>query len=391
MEIKLGKHTIGTSSPVYFIADIASNHNGDLQKAKELIHACAESGVNAIKMQNFQAHSIVSDEGFKNLKGVKTHQSKWETSVYDSYHAASIPLDWTLTLKELAESLHMDYFTSPYSRELTKAVAPHVSAFKLGSGDITWHDHIAYMAGFGKPLLIATGASTLEEVKMAVEVAQQHTSDILLMQCNTNYTATHGEEVEKTIDRFANINLKVLATYAELWPTMLLGLSDHTHGSLTVLAAVGLYNCVAVEKHFTLDSTQKGQDHSFSMMPKEWLKMVNQTKMLKENSTPQDDFSKRYQLVKEIAEDAQYLDVVLGDGVKKLSENEKNTVIVQRRAIRATENLPPGHILTQADLNFLRPCPLDALPPYQVETILGKKLANKVSKGDYIKITDVEK
>jgi N-acetylneuraminate synthase len=117
LKINIGKHTIGKDKPVYFIADIASNHNGDLEKAKELVMACAESGVNAVKMQNFTAKTIVSDYGFKNLSKVKTHQSKWETSVFDSYDAASIPLDWTLELKELAISHGMDYFTSSYSTE----------------------------------------------------------------------------------------------------------------------------------------------------------------------------------------------------------------------------------------------------------------------------------
>lgn len=376
--------------PVYFIADIASNHNGNLSKAKELIHACAESGVNAIKMQNFQAKTIVSDYGFKTLKSVVTHQSQWETSVFDSYHAASIPLDWTLELKALSENLGMDYFTSPYSPELTKAVAPHVSAFKLGSGDITWHEQIEYMSGFGKPLLIATGASTLAEVKMAVHSAQKHTDDIILMQCNTNYTATHGEDISKTKERFSNINLKVLQTYASIWSNMLLGLSDHTHGHLTVLGAVGLYNCVAVEKHFTLDSSQKGQDHPFSMMPQEWQNMVDKTKVLKENININDDFKSRYQIVKDLADDAEHLDLIIGDGIKEISKNEENTIIVQRRAIRAKHDLIKGQKIEKNDLEVLRPCPKDALPPYKMKDIEGKILNNNILAGEHLKLSDFE-
>lgn len=390
MGFKIGNHLIAQSSPVYFIADIASNHNGDLQKAKELIHACASSGVDAVKMQNFSASTIVSDYGFKHLKGVKTHQSKWETSVYESYDAASIPLDWTLELKTLAEDLGMDYFTSPYSPELTKAVAPHVSAFKLGSGDITWHEQIALMSGFGKPIIIATGASNLDEVKMAVQTAKQHTDDIILMQCNTNYTAQHGEAKALTRERFSNINLKVLETYAKIWPNMLLGLSDHTHGHLTVLGAVGLYDCVAVEKHFTLDNTQKGQDHPFSMMPNEWQNMVNKTKILKERIKTEHSFEDRYQLVKEISDDAEYLDLIIGDGVKSISKNEANTIIVQRRAIRAKQELKKGHKVERNDLEVLRPCPKEALPPYLMKDLIGKVLQRDIVAGDYITFSDFE-
>jgi len=389
MAIKIEENNIGKKYPVYFIADIASNHNGDLSKAKELLYACSESGVNAVKMQNFSAESIVSDFGFRNLSDVKSHQGQWKTSVFESYKAASIPFEWTLELKNLAEKLGMDYFTSPYSPELTKAVEPYVSAFKLGSGDITWHEQIELMSSFGKPIIIATGASDIEEVKMAVHVAQKHTDDIILMQCNTNYTAKKNEDISKTKARFSNINLKVLETYANIWSNMALGLSDHTHGDLTVLAAVGLYGCCVVEKHFTLDNSQEGQDHPFSMMPEEWLAMVNNTAKLKREIKADDSYENRFAKIKAIAKDAEYLDLIIGDGEKKISDNETQTVIVQRRAIRAKHNLKEGMRLTKNDLEVLRPCPTDGLPPYEIDKISGKTINRSIEKGDYIKLTDI--
>ena len=111
--IQIKQKKVGPDYPVYFIADVASNHCGSLSQAKELIHACAESRVDAVKMQNFSAETIVSDYGFKNLSTVKTHQSGWKQSVFDSYKAASIPLEWTIELRELAEKLGLHYFTSP--------------------------------------------------------------------------------------------------------------------------------------------------------------------------------------------------------------------------------------------------------------------------------------
>ena len=279
--IQIKQRKVGPDYPVYFIADIASNHCGSLTQAKELIHACAESRVDAVKMQNFSAETIVSDYGFKNLSGVKTHQSGWKQSVFDSYKAASIPLDWTLELKALSDKLGLHYFTSPYSIELVHAVAPHVCAFKLGSGDITWHEEIAAMCEKKIPVLIATGASTMSEVEGAMKVALDSKAPVLLMQCNTEYTAKVTETHEQKLHRFKHINLRVLESYAQRWPHIPLGLSDHTHGSLTVLAAVGLFQCCAVEKHFTLDNTQEGQDHAFSMTPSTWKKMVEETESLK--------------------------------------------------------------------------------------------------------------
>ena len=383
MSLKIGNHIVGVDHSVYFIADIASNHNGDLGHAKELIHACAESKVDAVKMQNFNAETIVSDFGFKNLDVVKTHQSAWKTSVFDSYKAASIPFEWTLELKELTEKLEMDYFTSPYSLELSKAVEPYISAFKLGAGDITWHEQIKLMSSFSKPLLIATGASNLEEVKKAMNVALEISNNIILMQCNTNYTANKKEDISSTKERFSNINLKVLETFSKIWPKVSLGLSDHTHGDLTVLGAVGLYNCSVVEKHFTLDNTKIGQDHSFSMMPDEWLSMVENTETLKKEIKKSDSFEERCQKIKNIAKDGEFLDLIIGDGVKKLSENEENTVIVQRRSIRAKRDLSAGIIITNEDLEVLRPCPKDAFPPHRKNEIIGKKLKRDLPKGDY--------
>lgn len=388
MSIKIGKRKIGISEPVYFIADIASNHGGDLEKAKELIHASAESKVDAVKMQNFSAQTIVSDYGFKNLKNVNTHQSAWKTSIFDSYKAASIPFEWTLELKELTENLGMDYFTSPYSMELVTMVEPYVSAFKLGSGDITWHEIIKLMATYNKPLLMATGASNLDEIKNAVDVALSKTKDIILMQCNTNYTARHSEDISFTRDRFSNLNLKVLKTYSELWPDLPIGLSDHTHGSLSVLGAVGLFNCSVVEKHFTLDSSLEGQDHPFSMMPNEWLNMVNKTALLKKEIEGIQFFEERLKITSQIVDNAEFLNLAIGDGVKKVEDNEKNTVIVQRRAVRTNKNLLTGSIIREEDLEVLRPCPIDALPPYQLKGIIGKKLTRNITQGDYISLAD---
>lgn len=391
MSVQINNRKIAKEYPVYFIADIASNHGGDLSKAKELIYACKESRVDAVKMQNFTAETIVSDFGFKNLDGVETHQSKWKTSVFDSYKAASIPFEWTLELKELTDSLGMDYFTSPYSLELVKAVEPYVSAFKLGSGDITWLEEIEAMASYSsKSLLIATGASSLDDVIRAVNTALTKSKNILLMQCNTNYTARHGEPEALTRSRMSNLNLKVLDTYSKLWPKMPLGLSDHTHGGDSVLVAVGLYNCCAVEKHFTLDSSQEGQDHPFSMMPNEWLKMVKDTEHLKSQLNIEMEFDAKVNFVKRTVEVKEYVDLMIGDGEKIIMENERNTSIVQRRAIRANKKLIAGDTIKKEDLVVLRPCPVDAFPPYEMPELLGKKLTIDIPKGDYIKSDSFE-
>ena len=384
-EIKIGKSLVGPEHPVYFIADIASNHCGELSIAKELVHACAESGVDAVKMQNFTAASLVSDYGFKNLT-VETHQSAWKQSVFDSYDAASIPLSWTEELKSLCDTLDLAYLTSPYSIELVNSVAPHVAAFKVGSGDITWLEVIEAMGNFELPILIATGASRMEDVEAAMQTALATKKPIALMQCNTEYTANLKESEEDKYKRFKHINLKALDTFAKKWPGVPLGLSDHTHGAMTVLGAVGLFDCCIVEKHFSMDNTLEGQDHSFSMTPASWSEMSKQTANLKAKMAEQkpQTFDEKLEIVKGFVDDPKALELSVGSGVKQIEENEQNTVIVQRRAIRVARDLPKGHNLAREDLEPLRPCPVDGISPVEIGSLVGKTLAKDFVFGEHL-------
>lgn len=352
--INIGKHTVGQDSPVYFVADIAANHDGDLEKAKDLIYLCAEAGAHAAKFQNFFADTIVSDHGFKALGGQQSHQEKWNKSVFEVYKDASLPLEWTVTLKETCEKASIDYFTAPYGAELIELLDPHVCAWKLGSGDITWHAMIDRLAQGGKPFLVATGASNMSEVRMAMDIVQKHTDDVVLMQCNTNYTAS--------LENYHHIALNVLKTYAREYPETILGLSDHTAGHATVLGAVAL-GARVIEKHFTDDVTRQGPDHKFSMDPKSWREMVDRTNEL---------------------------DAALGPEEKRVMDNEKETVILQRRAVRAAKDIKQGDLIKAEMLTVLRPCPEGALPPYRMEELVGGKVNRHVPAGDVVRLEDLE-
>jgi sialic acid synthase SpsE len=353
-EIQIEKNIIGKDQPTYFIADVAANHDGDIERAKELIYLCAEAGADAAKFQHFAANTIVSDRGFKSLGGQQSHQEKWKKSVFDVYQEASINQDWTPILKETCNKAGITFLTSPYSYELVDEVDEFISAYKIGSGDITWLGIVEYIASKNKPVLLATGASTLNEVDMAMSTLRNQTDDIVLMQCNTNYTAS--------LENFKYINLNVLKEYSRRYPDTILGLSDHTPGHATVLGAVTI-GARVIEKHFTDDTTREGPDHKFSMDFNTWKEMVDRTREL-ENS--------------------------LGLEIKKVEDNEKETVILQRRAIRAKKDLMAGGIVNKENLEFLRPCPKDALPPYELEKILGKVLTEDIKSGDYIKWTSIK-
>jgi len=331
----------------YFIADIAANHDGDLNRAKLLCLLAKKAGADAAKFQHFKAQTIVSDKGFKDLGSQQSHQSEWGKSVYDVYNDASVPLDWTPELKLYCDKIGIDFFTTPYDLDYVDYLDKFVSCYKIGSGDITWHKMLHKVASKGKPVIIATGASKIQEVIEAIDILSQYNIEICLMQCNTNYTVD--------VENFKYINLNVLKTYKTMFPNVKLGLSDHTPGDITVLGAVSL-GAKMIEKHFTDDNNRKGPDHPFSMNPKSWEEMVDRTRIL---------------------------ELSLGSSIKGVENNEIETVVLQRRSIRVNKNLPKGHIIVNDDLIEVRPCPKDAISPS--ENIIGKKLKIDLNKNDYLK------
>lgn len=345
--IKLGNKIIDDNS-LFFIADIGANHNGSLEKAIKLIHLAKEAGADAAKFQNFQAHKIVSKSGFDNMKGKLSHQSKWKKSVFEVYKDASISKDWTRILKEECDKVGIDYFTSAYDFESVDLVDPYVDMYKIGSGDITWLDIIDYIIDKKKPVLIATGASTNEDVSRVMKMALKKTKDLVLMQCNTNYTGS--------IENYNYCNLNVLKQFSKDYPNIVLGLSDHTAGHATTLGAIAL-GARVIEKHFTDDNNQEGPDHGFAMNPQSWRDMVDRS----------------YELL-----------VSLGDGVKIVEKNEEQSKLVQRRCLRVVTNLKKGHILTDGDFISLRPISEGGFEPYEKVNLIGKELLMDIDAGDHL-------
>ena len=340
--MKIGNRVLGPQSPTYFIADVAANHDGVLDKALELMTLAKDAGANAAKFQHFRADHIVSDKGFRELGTQQSHQSTWSKSVYEVYRDASLPWEWTKPLADHAQSIGIDFFTSPYDLEAIDFVDEFVPAYKVGSGDITWLEAIDHMASKGKPILLATGASTLEEVQRAVATVARHGVPYSVMQCNTNYTGV--------VENLHHIHLNVLNTYREEFPEAILGLSDHTHGDVTVLGAVAM-GARVVEKHFTDDVTQEGPDHHFSMMPATWSDMVERTREL---------------------------EAALGSGDKVIADNEQETVVIQRRGLRFARDMAAGEVIQGSDLVALRPATPGIITPDAVDSVVGKTLRDDV-------------
>jgi sialic acid synthase SpsE len=352
-EFTVGNTQVGDGHDTYFIADVASNHDGELARAIDLIFLAAEAGANAAKFQNFYANTLVSDRSFKDLVDVKSHQSAWKKSVYEMYDAASISLEWTQELVNACKQAGIHYFTSPYDLSILGELEPFVVAWKIGSGDITWHQALEIYAASSLPIFLATGASTEEDVKAAMHVLTRTGKTICLMQCNTNYTGSR--------ENFNYIELNVLKRYKDLFPECILGLSDHTSGHTTVLGAVAL-GARVIEKHFTDDISRDGADHGFSMTPESWSEMVDRTRDL---------------------------EAALGSEDKRVMPNEESTVIVQRRSLHVTRKIEKGDRIGEQDLVALRPCPPGSFQPFETGKVVGRESKRTLEQGECLKLDDL--
>jgi N-acetylneuraminate synthase len=353
MDIKINNHTIGLNHPTYFIADIAANHDGDLERAKLLIRLAKEAGADAAKFQHFQAPKIVSDYGFEHMNSKVSHQARWKKSVTEVYAAASVSQSWTPILKEACDKVGIDFFTSPYDFESIEHVNPYIPAFKAGSGEIDWIEALEHMASKGKPMIIASGAADIADVQRAVRAILKINPQLCLMQCNTNYTAD-----PKNYDY---LNLNVLKTFGTMFPDVILGLSDHTHSVAPVLGAVTL-GARVIERHFTDSNDREGPDHKFAMNPEAWAKMVEETRLLERS---------------------------LGSPDKFIAENEQDTQIVQRRCLRAAREIKAGEVFTREMIDVLRPATPGAIKPDQIQNVIGTKALAGMPKGKELRWTDL--
>ncbi len=339
-KIKIGNHFIGPGFPTYIIAEIGANFDGSLEKAKKLIDAAKEAGADCAKFQTFSTTKIVSEGGFSlmTLKGV---HGSWGRSVSDVFKDAEFPREWHKEISEYCSKVGIDFSTSPYDVEAvdlcTKLEVPFI---KIGSGEITWLEMLSYIAKQGKPIMLATGDATMSEIDEAVRTVEAAgNKDLVLMQCITNYPS-----------KIDSANVNVIKTYQTAFD-VLTGYSDHSSGPVVALASVVLGGCV-VEKHFTLDKTDKGPDHPHSMNPTEFKLMVD--------------------YIREVER-------ALGSARKNVVEEEGETVYVQRRCLYARRNIKKGQVITAEDIDVLRPAL--GIPPKFKNIIIGKIAKDNINAG----------
>ena len=339
-EIKIGDKIIGNAYPTYFIAEIGANFDGSIDKAKRLIDAAKNAGADCAKFQTFSTPQIVSEGGFSHMQLKGVHGS-WGRTVSEVFKDAEFPVAWHKEISDYCKAIDIDFSTSPYFKEAVDlCVDLDVPFIKIGSGDITWLEMLDYIARKGKPVMLATGDATMFEIDEAVRTIEATgNKDLVLMQCITNYPS-----------KIESANVNVLKTYQSAFD-VLTGYSDHAPGHVVALASVVIGGRV-IEKHFTLDKTDKGPDHPHSMEPQEFKFMVDS--------------------IREVER-------AMGSTRKEVVAEEGETVYVQRRCLYAKNDMKKGHFITENDIDVLRPAL--GIPPKFKSIVIGKECKEDIAKG----------
>jgi len=336
-KIRIGDKIVGHDEPCFIIAEAGSNHNGSLEQAKKLVDVAAEAKADAVKFQIFKAESLYSKytPEFSYLKGQNT---------YELIKSIETPREWIKELAEYCKSKNIIFFASPFDFEAIDILDKYVPAFKIASFEITDLELLKYAAEKGKPMIISTGMANLGEIEDAITAIRSvGNENIILLHCNSLYPTP----VEIA-------NLRAIETMRTAFKVPV-GFSDHTLGIHIPIAAVAMGACV-IEKHFTLDRTLPGPDHSFAIEPDELKEMVR--------------------CIREVEK-------AKGSGIKEKSDLESEEMYVKaRRSIHAKINIPKGTKITRDMLIIKRPG--YGIKPKFIDMIVGREAKKDIREDEWI-------
>ncbi|HBB6898883.1 TPA: N-acetylneuraminate synthase family protein [Legionella pneumophila] len=345
--LNLGHREVSDSSPCYVIAEIGHNHQGSLEKCKDLIQAAVEAGADAVKLQKRNNRNLFTREMYNS-----PYNS--ENAFGSTYGEHREFLEFSkleyLELKTFCHNLRVDFFSTAFDFESADFLEElDIPYFKIASGDLRNLPLIEYVARFGKPIFISTGGADFEDVQRVYDRIMPINSNICIMQCTSGYPCEYNE-----------LNLRVIETYRKEFPDVVVGFSSHDSGIASPVAGYVL-GARVIEKHFTLNRTWKGTDHAFSLGPQGFRKMVR---------------------------DIRRVEQALGDGIKRCYQSEEKPHYKMAKKIVAGRNLPIGHIISFEDLKFKSPA--DGVPPYRVNEFLGKKTLVALNEDDSVNFDVVE-
>ncbi len=326
----------------FIIAEAGANHNGDINLAKELIHAAKESGADAIKFQDFNLASLFSIDTYIKILNINP---SWQKEI----ERISFKKEWHKILHEEAKKVDIQYFITPFSLDSVDNADPYVPFYKVASGDITFKSLLKKIGEKNKGIFISTGASNIEEIDRAIKTLESYNPPwICIMHCIMLYPTP-----------YELLNLGFITTLIQRYKKYYVGFSDHSTGIEAPSIAVSL-GARVIEKHFTTDKRLQGADHKNSLNPDEFKMMVN--------------------LIRKTEE-------MINGQKRKFTEKEEKERIYARRSIYAKRFIKQGEIISENDLIFLRPN--IGIGAEEVDKIVGKKAKTDIYNGSLINYSDI--
>jgi len=339
-ELKIGDRILGDSYPCFVIAEIGHNHQGSVETCKKMFKAAKECGVDAVKLQKRDSKNLYTESFYNSPYNSENAYG----STYGA-HREALEFGWNqyVELKEYAQHLGLVFFATPFdfsSADFLERLG--VPCYKIASGDLRNISLLRHVAKFGKPMIISTGGSTMEDIERAYEEIVSTNQQLAFLHCTAMYPITDEHEDK--------VNLKMVETLRRCFPGIVVGFSDHSNGVLFSAAAY-VYGAGIIERHFTLKRTMRGTDHAFSLEPQGMRKLVEYLRRLR---------------------------VGMGDGRKVFYEEEKSAIRKMAKMIVAAKDLSVGHVLGLEDVCLKSPA--DGLEPYLVDDVVGKRLTVSVKK-----------
>ena len=339
--LTIGPHQIGDTTQCYVIAEIGHNHQGSLEKAKELFREAKLAGAHCVKLQKRDNRGLYTRAAYE-----KPYDN--ENSFGATYGEHREFLEFGAheykELQAYARELDIDFFATAFDIASADFLAGlDVPAYKIASGDLKSTPLLQHVARFGKPVIISTGGALIEDVQRAYDTIMPINPQLAILQCTAGYPAA-----------FEELDLRVIATYRERFSNAVIGFSSHDNGIAMPVAAYML-GARIVEKHFTLNRAMKGTDHAFSLEPVGLRKMVR---------------------------DLERTHKAMGNGVKKIYESEKAPIVKMGKSLVVARDLPAGHVLRREDI--VMKSPGGGIPPYELEKVLGHATLKPLRQDDFL-------
>lgn len=332
---------ITDASECYVIAEIGHNHQGKIETAKELFRAAKECGAHAVKLQKRDNRSLYTKAMYNKAYD---HENSFGTTYGEHREYLEFGKAEYEELKQFAKELGITFFATAFDFRSADFLAElDTPAFKIASGDLKNTPLLKYVAGFQKPMIVSTGGGTLEDVQRAYDAIMPINRQLCILQCTAGYPCA-----------FEEMNLRVITSFRERFPDIIIGLSSHDNGIAMAVAGYML-GARVIEKHFTLNRAMKGTDHAFSLERAGMRRTVR---------------------------DLQRARAALGTGIKATYESERAPLLKMGKKLVAARDLPANHKLTRADIAIKSPS--DGLQPYELDRVLGMVTVRPIKEDENI-------